>query len=195
MFLRHPIRKLLVLINQSSYLIYLCHDVFDREKETNTKQNRWDYVPFTFLVLFSQKNHGFIKVNKLSEKVVIPEEELNHFDVDGIENLEGSPRFAFINEECGNLKVVNDGGELAKDINQKKKSDVSQKPVDVHSVTNVGESISSITIYNIVNQLGKRDFSYGSVVNNLKDRKRFFHQMDRNLFDPIPARRILPCRI
>ena len=99
----------------------------------------------------------------------------------------------FINEECGNLKVVNDGGELARDIKQKKKSDVSQKPVDVHSVTNVGESISSITIYNIVNQLGKRDFSYGSVVNNLKDRKRFFHQMDRNLFDPIPARRDWNC--
>ena len=75
----------------------------------------------------------------------------------------------FINEECGNLKVVNDGGELARDIDQKKKSDVSQKYVDVHSVKNVGESISSITMYNIVNKLGMRDFSYGSVVNNLKN--------------------------
>ena len=46
----------------------------------------------------------------------------------------------FINEECGNLKVVNDGGELTRDINQKNKSDVSQNPVDVHFVTNVGES-------------------------------------------------------
>ena len=80
----------------------------------------------------------------------------------------------FINEECENLKVVNDGGELATDINQKKKPGLSQKPVDVHSVTNVGESISSITMYNIVNQLGKRKFSYGSVVNNLKDRKIFY---------------------
>ena len=58
------------------------------------KQNRWDSVPFTFLVLFSQKNHCFIKENKLSEKVVIAEEELNRIDIDGIENLEGSPRFA-----------------------------------------------------------------------------------------------------
>ena len=96
-------------------MIYFCHNVFDREKETNTKQNRWDYVPFIFLVLFSQKNHGFIEENKPSEKVAIAEEELNRFDIDGIENLEGSPRFVFINEKCGNLKVVNDSGELAQE--------------------------------------------------------------------------------
>ena len=143
--------------------------------------------------MFSQKNHGFIEESKPSEKVVIAEEEVNRFDIDAIENLEGSPSFVFINEECGNLKVVNDGGELARDIDQKKKSDVSQKYVDVHSVTNVGESISSITMYNIVNKLGMRDFSYGSVVNNLKNRKRFFHQMDRNRFDPMPARRDWNC--
>ena len=64
-------------------------------------------------------------------------EERNRFDIDGIED---SPRFVFINEECGNLKVVNDGGELTRDINQKKKLDVSQNTVDVHLVTNVGES-------------------------------------------------------
>ena len=46
----------------------------------------------------------------------------------------------FVNEECGNLKVVNDGGELTRDINQKKKLDVSQNTVDVHLVTNVGKS-------------------------------------------------------
>ena len=160
-----------------------------------TKSMRLRSIYFSSFI-FTKKNHAFIEENKPWENViVIADEELNRFDIDGIVNLEGSPRFAFINEECGNLKVVSDDGELARDINQKKKSDVSQKPVDVHSVTNVDEIISSITKYNIVNQLGKRDFSYGSVVNNLKDRKRFFHQMDRNLFDPIPARRILPCRI
>ena len=55
-----------------------------------------------------------------------------------------------------------------------------------------------ITMHNIVNQLGKRDFSYGSVVNNLKDRKHFSDQMYRNRCDPIPARHdpiVLPCRI
>ena len=99
--------------------------------------------------------------NKVSEKVVISDEELNRLDIDGIKNLESLPGFVFINEECGNLKVFNDDGELTRDINQKKKSDVSQKPVDVCFVTNVGENISSITIHNVVNQLGKRDFSYG----------------------------------
>ena len=60
-------------------------------------------------------------------------------------------------------------------------------------MTNVGESISSITIYNIVNQLGKRDFSYGSVVNNLEDRKHLSDQMNRNGFNPIPTKRDWNC--
>ena len=110
------------------------------ERNKIRKKNQWDYVRFVFLVLFSKTNHGFIEENKTSEKAVIAEEELNRFDIDGIENLEDSPRFVFVNEECGNLKVVNDGGELTRDINQKNKSDVSQNPVDVHFVTNVGES-------------------------------------------------------
>ena len=61
----------------------------------------------------------------------------------------------FINEEYGNLLIVNDGGELTSNINQEKKSDVLQLPIFVHSVTNVvGKSIFSITLWNIVNQLG-----------------------------------------
>ena len=44
----------------------------------------------------------------------------------------------------------------------KRRSDTFCKPVDVHSVTNVvGESISSITMGDIANQLGKHDFSCG----------------------------------
>ena len=42
------------------------------------------------------------------------------------ENLEDLPIFVFIDEECWNLKVVNDGKELTRNINQKKKSDASQ---------------------------------------------------------------------
>ena len=50
-----------------------------------------------------------------------------------------------INEECGNPKVV-DGGELTRNINQKKRSKAFYEPADVHSVTNaIGESISSIS--------------------------------------------------
>ena len=62
-----------------------------------------------------------MKKTKPSEEVVIVEEELNLVDIDDIGNLENLPRFVFIDEECGNLKVVNDGGELTKNINQKKK--------------------------------------------------------------------------
>ena len=43
----------------------------------------------------------------------------------------------------------------------------------------VGESISSVTTLNIVNQLRKHDFSCGAVVNNLKDRKLFSDQMNK----------------
>ena len=80
----------------------------------------------------------------------------------------------FIDEECENLIVVNDGGELPRNINQKKKSEVLQQSIDVHYPTDVvGELSSPITMWNIVNQLGKHNFSCVSVVNNLKDRKFF----------------------
>ena len=98
--------------------------------------------------------------------------------------LENLPRFVFINEKCESLKVVNDGGKLTKNINQRRCQTFYK---------NSYESISSITTYNIVNQLGKHDFFCGSVVNNLKDRKLFFDQLNRNRFDPISARRDWNC--
>ena len=45
-------------------------------------------------------------------------EELDDIDIDDIENLEDLLRIVFINEECGNLKVFVDGGELTKNINK-----------------------------------------------------------------------------
>ena len=162
----------------------------ERKKQIRYKTNETSFADQLYFSNFIfKKSHGFIEEHKPSEIVV------NRFDIDEIDNFEGLPRFVFINEECRNLKVVNDGGELTGDINQKKKSNVSQQPVDVHSVSNAGESISSISLYNIVNQLGKHDFSYGSVVNNLKERKLFSDQMNRNRFDPIPARRDWNCSI
>ena len=86
------------------------------------------------------------KVNLL-KKNVIDEEELDGIDIDGIGNLEDSLRLVFIDEECGNLIVVNDDEKLTRNINQKKNSDVLQYPIDVHTVTNVvREIISSVTI-------------------------------------------------
>ena len=86
------------------------------------------------------------KVNLL-KKNVIDEEELDGIDIDGIGNLEDSLRLVFIDEECGNLIVVNDDEKLTRNINQKKNSDVLQYPIDVHTVTNVvREILSSVTI-------------------------------------------------
>ena len=80
----------------------------------------------------------------------------------------------FIDEECEGIIVVNDGGELTRNINQKKKSEVLQYSIDVHYLTNVvGELTSQITMWNIANKLGKHDFSCVLMVNNLKDSKFF----------------------
>ena len=58
------------------------------------------------------------------------------------------------------------------EILPKRRSQTFYKPVDVHYVTNaLGESTSSINIWDIVNQLGKYDSSYGFVVNDLKESK------------------------
>ena len=70
-----------------------------------------------------------------------------------IGNLEDLLRVVFNDEECGNLKVV-----LAiLTINQKKKSDV------LCDKCAAGEGISTISKWNIVNQLGKHDLSCGYV--------------------------------
>ena len=93
----------------------------------------------------------FEKHNPL-EAIVIVKEELGSIDVDDIGNLEDLLRIVFINEEWGNLKVFVDGGELTRYIN-KERSQALYKLTDVCFVTNViGESISSIQMWNIVNQ-------------------------------------------
>ena len=46
----------------------------------------------------------------------------------------------FIDEECGNCKVVVDGGEFTRNNNKKKRSEVI-KPTDVNSVINTIDKI------------------------------------------------------
>ena len=70
---------------------------------------------------FKKKITVLFKKATLQKNFVIVEEELDGIDTDDIGNLEDSPRFVFIDEECENLIVVNDGGELTQNINQKKK--------------------------------------------------------------------------
>ena len=127
MFLCHPTRKLLVSINQSSYLIYFCYNFFDSAYETNIyeiKSRNYvaDIDSFYFSSFIFKKNHGFIQKGNPLEKVVIVEKELDGIDIDDIGNLEDSSRLVFIDEECQNLIVVNDDGERTRNINQKGKS-------------------------------------------------------------------------
>ena len=76
--------------------------------------------------MFYKKNRRFIEEGNSSEKVVIVEEELDSIDIDDVRKLEDSLRLVFIEEGCENLIVIDDGGELAGNINQKKKSHVLQ---------------------------------------------------------------------
>ena len=51
---------------------------------------------------------------------------MNPLPRDYIVNLEDLLRLVLINEECGNPKVVIDGRELTRNVDQKKKPDVLQ---------------------------------------------------------------------
>ena len=55
-----------------------------------------------------------------SEKIVIVEEELDCININDIVNLEDSPRLMFIDEECGDLIVANDGGERLEIITKRR---------------------------------------------------------------------------
>ena len=138
----------------------------DRKKETTFADTDLFYFSSS---IFKKKQKSWFHWRQPFRKTFIAEEELNDTDIDDIWNLEDLSWFVFIDEECGNLKVVNDDREFTRNINQKKKSDILQLPINVHAVTNVaGKSISSITIYDIVNHSGKHNFCCGSVVNSLK---------------------------
>ena len=60
-----------------------------------------------------------------AEKLVIDEKELHGIHIDGILSLKNLPRPMFIDQECSNMQVIIDRGELARNIN-KKKPDVLQ---------------------------------------------------------------------
>ena len=60
-----------------------------------------------------KENRVFIKEKENpSDKVITVEVELYVIGMNGIGNLVSLPRLMFINEECGNLKVVVVVGEL-----------------------------------------------------------------------------------
>ena len=77
--------------------------------------------------LWRESRHVFIEDEiPQSNKVVTVEEELDGIDIDDIRNLLDLPGLMFIDEECGNLKVVLDGGEYTRNNDKKRKSEVLQ---------------------------------------------------------------------
>ena len=72
-----------------------------------------------------KENRVFNEEDNPSQKVVLVEEELDDTDIDGIQNLEDLPRLVFVDEECGNLKIVDHGGELTRNIDQRNKYTMS----------------------------------------------------------------------
>ena len=79
------------------------------------------------LSLILKENYVFIEEeNNPLDKVGIFEEELYGIDIDGIGNLMDLARLLFIDEECENLRVVVNGGELTRNISRKKNSGLLQ---------------------------------------------------------------------
>ena len=113
-------------INQWSCLIYFCDNFFDTAKETNIYEIKLRKLRlqiltcFIFLDLFSKKTPRFPWRRQTFRKSYCSWKEQDDIDIDNIGNLDDSLRLLFIDEEYGNLIVVNDGGELTKNINQKK---------------------------------------------------------------------------
>ena len=63
----------------------------------------------TFKFYFRRKSRFYWR-GKPSNKVNTVEEEQDGIDIDGIGNLMDLPKLMFIDEECGYLKIVFDGG-------------------------------------------------------------------------------------
>ena len=72
----------------------------------------------TFLALFSRKLRFHQKSNPSEKMLYLRKNQIadDTGNIDDTGNLEDLPRLMFIDEECGNLLVVNDSGELSGNI-------------------------------------------------------------------------------
>ena len=101
-----------------------------------------------------ESNFYQIKSWKLRSQIVV-----TGIDIDDIKKLEGFLRELCFDEECGNLKVV---VESLLETVTGRRSQAFYRHIDLHSVTNVVcENISSISKWNIGNQLNENDFHCG----------------------------------
>ena len=137
------------------------------------KWNQVDYVRRYWFIWCSsfnfKENHVFIEEDNLSEKIVLAEEELDGIDRDDIVNLEDLLRLVLIYETCRNPKVVVDGEELTRNINQKKKPGVLQ----AYKFPRCNKCYRRDYLFNKhveYCESVRYDFSCGLVENNLKER-------------------------
>ena len=77
--------------------------IWNKIRETSFAKNE------TFKFYFWRKSRFYWR-GRPSNKVNTVEEDRDGIDIDGIENLTDLPKLSFIDEDCGNLKVVFDGG-------------------------------------------------------------------------------------
>ena len=82
------------------------------------------------------------------------EKELDGIDIDVIEILKDVTRLLFFHEEPRNPRVVVDTGEVTRNINKQKNLDALQV-YRCRLKNAIGKSVSSTSIWNIVNQVGK----------------------------------------
>ena len=129
MFLQHPIRKLLVSISQLPYR-FTEFTIFSTELKKHRftwnkiKETSFADIYFFYVSSFIYKeNHVLIEEYNHSEKIVIVEEELHGIDAGNLGDL---LRLVFIDEKCGNPKAVVDGGDLTRNITEKKKPGILQ---------------------------------------------------------------------
>ena len=80
------------------------------------------------------------------------EEELHCINIDDVANLEDIPRLVCIDEECGNLIVVNYGEELTGNISQKKKLDIFNSLYYYHYYYHI---FLVFSIYSVVSKIYK----------------------------------------
>ena len=91
-----------------NFLIELKKQIWNKIAESAFADSELFYFPS---IIFKNITVSLKRSNSSGKNVIVGE-ELDWIDIDDIGNLEDSPRLAFINEECGNLIVVNDGGRI-----------------------------------------------------------------------------------
>ena len=156
---KSPVTKLLVLTNQSSsdILIYFAFYLY-RFKKQNARlyvRRYWFFWFFYFYFHSKSRFHG-IKRQRCRKSCYRWGRTWWYCGEWQFELRESTK------SSVHHLQVVVDRGELTRKL-LTKRSKTFYKPINVHSVTHaIGASVSSTSMWNILNQSGKHTFSCGA---------------------------------